>query len=95
MRKSQIGPAVTSRIRRDLIHQPLLLLSGVDFLGNASSTIGTLSKGAAQLSNDGKYLRLRSKKVLWIGFLYHLSIAVEFSGFICWASLVMELIQAS
>ncbi|BBN04917.1 vacuolar protein sorting-associated protein 13A/C [Marchantia polymorpha subsp. ruderalis] len=62
MRKSQIGPAVTSRIRRDLIHQPLLLLSGVDFLGNASSTIGTLSKGAAQLSNDGKYLRLRSKK---------------------------------
>ncbi|KAL2636221.1 hypothetical protein R1flu_007700 [Riccia fluitans] len=62
MRKSQIAPAITSRVRRDLIHQPLLLLTGVDFLGNASSTIGTLSKGAAQLSSDGKYLRLRSKK---------------------------------
>ncbi|CAM6084054.1 unnamed protein product [Calypogeia fissa] len=62
MRKSAVTGAIINRIRRDLIHQPLQLLSGVDVLGMTSSTLGTLSQGAAELSKDGKYLRERSAK---------------------------------
>eukprot|EP00850_Spirogloea_muscicola_P002380 SM000009S23509 [mRNA] locus=s9:423530:451441:+ [translate_table: standard] len=59
-RKSALMPAVMARMRRDLLHQPLRLLSGVDVLGMTSSALGTLSKGAAELSQDGRFLRLRS-----------------------------------
>jgi vacuolar protein sorting-associated protein 13A/C len=62
MRKSQVMPAILNRVRRDLIHQPLQLLIGVNVLGMTSSTLGTLSRGAAELSGDGKFLRLRSKQ---------------------------------
>jgi vacuolar protein sorting-associated protein 13A/C len=72
MRKSQVVPAILNRVRRDLIHQPLQLLIGVNVLGMTSSTLGTLSRGAAELSGDGKFLRLRSKQVSTYPILFYL-----------------------
>ncbi|XP_050223282.1 uncharacterized protein LOC126673249 [Mercurialis annua] len=63
MRKSSIVPAITNRIWRDLIHNPLHLLFSVDVLGMTSSTLASLSKGFAELSTDGQFLQLRSKQV--------------------------------
>ncbi|XP_031385571.1 uncharacterized protein LOC116199374 isoform X2 [Punica granatum] len=63
MRQSSILPAITNRIFRDLIHNPLHLLFSVDVLGMASSTLASLSKGFAELSTDGQFLQLRSKQV--------------------------------
>ncbi|CAN1333900.1 Intermembrane lipid transfer protein VPS13 [Linum perenne] len=63
MRKSAIGPAISKRIFRDLIHNPLHLLFSVDVLGMTSSTLASLSKGFAELSTDGKFVQLRSKQV--------------------------------
>lgn len=68
MRKSSIIPAITNRIKRDLIHNPLHLIFSVDFLGVTKSTLSSLSKGFAELSTDGQFLQLRSKQVkhlLW------------------------------
>lgn len=61
MRKSALVPVILDRLRRDLIHNPLMLLSGVDVLGMTSSTLATLSETVAELSSDGKFLQLRSK----------------------------------
>ncbi|MCO5611230.1 hypothetical protein L7F22_065481 [Adiantum nelumboides] len=61
LRKSAIVPAIVNRLRRELIHNPLMLLSGVDVLGMTSSTLATLSETFAELSSDGKFLQLRLK----------------------------------
>lgn len=63
MRKSSVIPAITNRIWRDLIHNPLHLIFAVDVLGMTSSTLASLSKGFAELSTDGQFLQLRSKQV--------------------------------
>lgn len=75
MRKSSIGSAMGNRIWRDLIHNPLHLISSVDVLGMTSSTLASLSKGFAELSTDGKFLQLRSKQVTSLVriFLYYKS----------------------
>jgi hypothetical protein len=53
-----------SNIRKDLLGQPLQLLSGVDILGNASSALGHMSKGVAALSMDKKFIQSRQRQVL-------------------------------
>ncbi|XP_043697676.1 uncharacterized protein LOC122648528 isoform X2 [Telopea speciosissima] len=63
MRKSAVVPAIVNRIWRDLIHNPLHLIFSVDVLGMTSSTLASLSKGFAELSTDGQFLKLRSKQV--------------------------------
>ncbi|PWA96948.1 pleckstrin (PH) domain superfamily protein [Artemisia annua] len=63
MRKSSVVPAISNRIWRDLIHNPLHLIFSVDVLGMTSSTLASLSKGFAELSTDGQFLQLRSKQV--------------------------------
>ncbi|KAI5072395.1 hypothetical protein GOP47_0012501 [Adiantum capillus-veneris] len=61
MRKSALTTAIVNRLRRELIHNPLMLLSGVDVLGMTSSTLATLSETFAELSSDGRFLQLRLK----------------------------------
>lgn len=51
-----------SNIQKDLLGQPLQLLSGVDILGNASSALGHMSKGVAALSMDKKFIQSRQKQ---------------------------------
>ncbi|GAB2263603.1 hypothetical protein Droror1_Dr00025737 [Drosera rotundifolia] len=63
MRKSSVVPAITNRIWRDLIHNPLHLIFSVDVLGMTSSTLASISRGFAELSTDGQFLQLRSKQV--------------------------------
>ncbi|KAL6008537.1 hypothetical protein ACLOJK_034050 [Asimina triloba] len=63
MRRSAVIPAITNRIWRDLIHNPLHLVFAVDVLGMTSSTLASLSQGFAELSTDGQFLELRSKQV--------------------------------
>ncbi|EPS64219.1 hypothetical protein M569_10562, partial [Genlisea aurea] len=63
LRKSSVYSAVGARIWRDLIHNPLHLISSIDVLGVTSSTLASLSKGFAELSTDGQFLQLRSKQV--------------------------------
>ncbi|XP_075505709.1 uncharacterized protein LOC142542773 isoform X1 [Primulina tabacum] len=63
LRKSSIISAVGNRIWRDLIHNPLHIIFSVDVLGVTSSTLSSLSKGFAELSTDGQFLKLRSKQV--------------------------------
>ncbi|XP_073134921.1 uncharacterized protein [Henckelia pumila] len=63
LRKSSIVTAVGNRIWRDLIHNPLHIIFSVDVLGMTSSTLSSLSKGFAELSTDGQFLKLRSKQV--------------------------------
>lgn len=53
----------TSNVRKDLLGQPLQLLSGVDILGNASSALGHMSKGMAALSMDKKFIQGRQRQV--------------------------------
>lgn len=52
-----------SNVRKDLLGQPLQLLSGVDILGNASSALGHMSKGIAALSMDKKFIQSRQRQV--------------------------------
>ncbi|KAL3619418.1 hypothetical protein CASFOL_036988 [Castilleja foliolosa] len=63
LRKSSVISAIGNRIWRDLIHNPLHLIFSVDVLGMTSSTLASLSRGFAELSTDGKFLKLRSKQV--------------------------------
>lgn len=71
MHKSAITPAILDRLRRDLIHNPLMLLTGLDVLGMTSSTLATLSGTVAELSSDGRFLQLRSKQVTFFySFIY-------------------------
>ncbi|KAK1282846.1 hypothetical protein QJS10_CPB22g00662 [Acorus calamus] len=62
MRQSSLIGAAISNIQKDLLSQPLQLLSGVDILGNASSALGHMSKGVAALSMDKKFIQNRQKK---------------------------------
>ncbi|KAF7837667.1 putative vacuolar protein sorting-associated protein 13A isoform A [Senna tora] len=61
MSSSMISMAI-SNIRKDLLGQPLQLLSGVDILGNASSALGHMSKGVAALSMDKKFIQSRQRQ---------------------------------
>ncbi|KAF5183513.1 calcium-dependent lipid-binding family protein, partial [Thalictrum thalictroides] len=47
MWQSALTSTTVSNIQKDLLSQPLQLLSGVDILGNASSALGHMSKGVA------------------------------------------------
>lgn len=64
MRQSALISSAVSSIQKDLLSQPLQLLSGVDILGNASSALGHMSKGMAALSMDKKFIQSRQKQVL-------------------------------
>lgn len=63
MRNSQVQAQVLNRVKRDLVHQPLQLLTGVNVLGMTSSTFGTMSRGAASLSRDDEFMRVRTNQV--------------------------------
>lgn len=63
MRKSQVQTQILNRVKRDLIHQPLQLLTGVNVVGMTSSTLGTMSRGAASLSKDDDFVRTRANQV--------------------------------
>ncbi|KAK7363427.1 hypothetical protein VNO77_05570 [Canavalia gladiata] len=62
MRQSSMISMAISNIRKDLLGQPLQLLSGVDILGNASSALGHMSKGVAALSMDKKFIQSRQRQ---------------------------------
>ncbi|PQM34057.1 uncharacterized protein Pyn_27596 [Prunus yedoensis var. nudiflora] len=62
MRQSSMISIAISNIRKDLLGQPLQLLSGVDILGNASSALGHMSKGMAALSFDKKFIQSRQRQ---------------------------------
>eukprot|EP00850_Spirogloea_muscicola_P005223 SM000023S07679 [mRNA] locus=s23:814661:836470:+ [translate_table: standard] len=59
VRKSQMLTCALESVRNDLLSQPFQLLSGVDILGNASSTLSHMSKGMAALSMDKQFIRSR------------------------------------
>lgn len=63
MRQSALINNAITNIQKDLLGQPLQLLSGVDILGNASSALGHMSKGVAALSMDKKFIQSRQKQV--------------------------------
>ncbi|GMH18990.1 hypothetical protein Nepgr_020831 [Nepenthes gracilis] len=62
MRQSDVINNAISNIRKDLLSQPLQLLSGLDILGNASSALGHMSKGVAALSMDKKFIQSRQRQ---------------------------------
>ncbi|KAL5700718.1 hypothetical protein ACHQM5_026131 [Ranunculus cassubicifolius] len=62
MRQSALTSTAISNIQKDLLSQPLQLLSGVDILGNASSALGHMSKGVAALSMDKKFIQSRQRQ---------------------------------
>ncbi|XP_056694057.1 uncharacterized protein [Spinacia oleracea] len=62
MRQSAIISNATSNVQKDLLSQPLQLLSGVDILGNASSALEHISKGAAAISMDKKFIQSRQRQ---------------------------------
>ncbi|WOL14400.1 hypothetical protein Cni_G23180 [Canna indica] len=62
MRHSALVSTAVSNIQKDLLSQPLQLLSGVDILGNASSALSNMSKGVAALSMDRKFIQSRQKQ---------------------------------
>lgn len=66
-----------SNIRKDLLGQPLQLLSGVDILGNASSALGHMSKGVAALSMDKKFIQSRQRQVLSRLFFFSCSLNLD------------------
>lgn len=62
MRQSSMISSAVLNIRKDLLSQPLQLLSGMDILGNASSALGHMSKGVAALSMDKKFIQSRQRQ---------------------------------
>jgi len=62
MRQSALMNSAISNIQKDLLSQPLQLLSGVDILGNASSALSNMSKGIAALSMDKKFIQGRMRQ---------------------------------
>ncbi|PIN00426.1 hypothetical protein CDL12_27074 [Handroanthus impetiginosus] len=62
MRHSVLVGNAMSNIKKDILSQPLQLLSGVDILGNASSALGHMSKGVAALSMDKKFIQSRQRQ---------------------------------
>lgn len=63
MRQSVLISNAIVNIKKDILSQPLQLLSGVDILGNASSALGHMSKGVAALSMDKKFIQSRQRQV--------------------------------
>lgn len=63
MRQSALMSSAMSNIQKDILSQPLQLLSGVDILGNASSALSNMSKGIAALSMDKKFIQGRMRQV--------------------------------
>ncbi|XP_035834787.1 uncharacterized protein LOC110887015 isoform X3 [Helianthus annuus] len=61
-RQSVLTTNAISNITKDILSQPLQLLSGVDILGNASSAFGHMSKGVAALSMDKKFIQGRQRQ---------------------------------
>ncbi|CAL5346801.1 unnamed protein product [Camellia sinensis] len=62
MRQTVLISNAILNIKKDLLGQPLQLLSGVDILGNASSALGHMSKGVAALSMDKKFIQSRQRQ---------------------------------
>ncbi|RAL47445.1 hypothetical protein DM860_013410 [Cuscuta australis] len=62
MKRSILVGNAIANVKKDLLSQPLQLLSGVDILGNASSALGHMSKGVAALSMDKKFIQSRQKQ---------------------------------
>ncbi|KAD5802908.1 hypothetical protein E3N88_14268 [Mikania micrantha] len=62
MRQSVLTTNAISNITKDVLSQPLQLLSGMDILGNASSAFGHMSKGVAALSMDKKFIQSRLRQ---------------------------------
>ncbi|XP_015689233.1 uncharacterized protein LOC102707936 [Oryza brachyantha] len=62
MRQSALVSSAISNIQKDILSQPLQLLSGVDILGNASSALSNMSKGIAALSMDKKFIQGRMRQ---------------------------------
>ncbi|XP_028051145.1 uncharacterized protein LOC114255802 isoform X2 [Camellia sinensis] len=62
MRQTVLISNAILNIKKDLLSQPLQLLSGVDILGNASSALGHMSKGVAALSMDKKFIQSRQRQ---------------------------------
>lgn len=77
MRQSSMISMAISNIRKDLLGQPLQLLSGVDILGNASSALGHMSKGVAALSMDKKFIQSRQRQVLSRLFFFSCSLNLD------------------
>lgn len=63
MRQSTMINNAIRNVKKDLLGQPLQLLSGVDILGNASSALGHMSQGIAALSMDKKFIQSRQRQV--------------------------------
>lgn len=74
MRHSVLVSNAISNIKKDILSQPLQLLSGVDILGNASSALGHMSKGVAALSMDKKFVQSRQRQVRSYSLLEIISI---------------------
>ncbi|CAL1397515.1 unnamed protein product [Linum trigynum] len=62
MRQSTMISIAITNVKKDVLGQPLQLLSGVDILGNASSALGHMSKGVAALSMDKKFIQGRQRQ---------------------------------
>ncbi|XP_057959044.1 uncharacterized protein LOC131151699 [Malania oleifera] len=62
MRQTALISYAISNVQKDILSQPLQLLSGVDILGNASSALGHMSKGVAALSMDKKFIQSRQRQ---------------------------------
>ncbi|XP_010524589.1 PREDICTED: uncharacterized protein LOC104802610 [Tarenaya hassleriana] len=62
MRQSTMINNAIRNIKKDILGQPLQLLSGVDILGNASSALGHMSQGIAALSMDKKFIQSRQRQ---------------------------------
>uniref|UniRef100_M4F1C9 Intermembrane lipid transfer protein VPS13-like C-terminal domain-containing protein n=1 Tax=Brassica campestris TaxID=3711 RepID=M4F1C9_BRACM len=62
MRQSTMINNAIRNVKKDLLGQPLQLLSGVDILGNASSALGHMSQGIAALSMDKKFIQSRQRQ---------------------------------
>lgn len=79
-----IGTAIAN-VKKDLLSQPLQLLSGLDILGNASSALGHMSKGVAALSMDKKFIQSRQKQVnqclTFLSILFYFLVCLFFVNF--------------
>ncbi|CAI0626123.1 unnamed protein product [Linum tenue] len=62
MRQSTMISIAITNVKKDILGQPLQLLSGVDILGNASSALGLMSKGVAALSMDNQFIQGRQRQ---------------------------------
>ena len=84
MRQSALMNAAISNIQKDLLSQPLQLLSGVDILGNASSALSNMSKGIAALSMDKKFIQDRMRQVQSCFLFFFLLLCICIWHTKCW-----------